>query len=80
VLQIQEKRVAEPAVVYPVQTTNTVTTGIRTAEQLGATGLQGYSSIEYIPYESYYIDYEQRQFVQNIVVPVQKKITDYYAL
>ena len=30
----------------------------------------GYSQIEYIPYESYYIDYEPRQFVQNIRVPV----------
>jgi hypothetical protein len=51
-----------------------------TAEQLVGHSLQGYSQIEYIPYESYYIDYEEQQFVQNILVPVEKKITDYYAV
>lgn len=43
-------------------------------------GLQGYSTIEYVPYESYYIDYEERQFVQNVMVPVQRTVTDYYAV
>lgn len=51
-----------------------------TAQQLGGQHLQGYSQIEYIPYESYYIDYEEQQFVQNILVPVERKITDYYAV
>jgi len=41
---------------------------------------KGYSQIEYIPYESYYVDYEPRQFIQNIRVPVEKKIKDYYAV
>lgn len=42
--------------------------------------MQGFSQIEYVPYESYYIDYEERQFVQNVMVPVQRSVTDYYAV
>jgi hypothetical protein len=53
---------------------------MRTAGQMNVQGLQGYSRIEYVPYESYYIDYELREYVQNVVVPIQKKVTDYYAV
>lgn len=45
------------------------------------TGTGGYSEValpaesrmEYVPYESYYIDYMQQQYVQSVLVPYQKK-------
>jgi hypothetical protein len=43
-------------------------------------GIKGNTHIQYIPYESYYIDYEKKYFYENVVVPVQKNITDYYAV
>ena len=36
--------------------------------------------IEHTPYECCYIDYEQQQCWQQILVPVQRKATNYYAI
>ena len=38
------------------------------------------SRIEYVPYESYYIDYEERPMITSVRVPVQRKYTDYYTV
>lgn len=38
------------------------------------------SRTEYIPYESYYIEYVQQQYVQSVLVPCQKKGVKQYAV
>ena len=38
------------------------------------------SRIEYIPYFKKFYDYEPREVVDIIYVPVQKTVTDYYAI
>jgi hypothetical protein len=80
-VQIQQQRyVGGSATNLGTQVTSGGRGVIRASEQMNAMGLQGYSQIEYVPYESYYIDYELREYVQNVVVPIQKKVTDYYAV
>lgn len=58
-----------------------VAAAIGATQQARTIGIQkGYSQIQYIPYQSYYIDYEEREFVQNILVPIERRVRDYYAV
>ena len=35
---------------------------------------------EYVPYEYYYTDYEERQIITTVAVPMQKRMMNYYQI